>query len=97
MEQTVTLHRLGLAGTLGVSLQTTNGLESIFAQVEQRTAKVDHWRTSAQKRRCMGAALLDIEPRLRRIKGHRHLPGPRRALAAEVKGMPSAPAAQVAA
>jgi putative transposase len=97
MEQTVTLHRLGLAGTLGVSLQTTNGLESIFAQVEQRTAKVDHWRTSAQKQRCMAAALLDIEPRLRRIKGHRHLPRLQRALAAEVKGMPSAPAAQVAA
>jgi hypothetical protein len=62
VEQTVTLHRLGLAGTLGVSLRTTNGLESIFAQVERRTAKVDHWRTSAQKQRCMAAALLDIEP-----------------------------------
>jgi hypothetical protein len=44
----------------------------------------------------MAAALLDIEPRLRRIKGHRHLPGLQWALAAEVKGMPS-PAAQVAA
>jgi Transposase, Mutator family len=97
LEETVTLHRLGLAGTLGASLQTTNCLESIFAQVEQRTAKVDHWRTSDQKQRCMAAALLDIEPRLRRIKGHRHLPGLQRALAAEVKGIPSAPAAQVAA
>jgi hypothetical protein len=45
----------------------------------------------------MGAALLDIEPRLLRIKGHRHLPGLQPAFAAEVKGMPSAPAAQVAA
>jgi hypothetical protein len=45
----------------------------------------------------MAALLLDIEPRLRRIKGHRHLPGLQRALAAEVKGMPSASAAQVAA
>jgi hypothetical protein len=46
LEETVTLHRLGLAGTLGASLQTTNCLESIFASVEQRTAKVDHWRTN---------------------------------------------------
>jgi putative transposase len=97
VEETVTPHRLGRAGTLRVSLQTTNRLESIFAQVEQRAAKVDHWRTSDQKQRCMAAALLDIEPRPRRIKGHRHLPGLRRALATEAKGMPSAPAAQVAA
>jgi hypothetical protein len=55
------------------------------------------WPISDQKQRCMASALLDIEPRLQRIKGHRHLRGLQRALAAELKGMPSAPAAQVAA
>ena len=43
------------------------------------------------------AALLDIEPRLRRIKGHHHLPLLQRALAEEVQRMTHAPAAQVAA
>ncbi len=32
------------------------------------------WRTSDQKQRRVASALLDIEPRLRRIKGYRHLP-----------------------
>ena len=39
LEETVTLHRLGLFGVLGRSLKTTNGLESINALVEERCAK----------------------------------------------------------
>lgn len=69
-----TLHRLGVVKELGLSLKTTNVLESILAQVEQRTGKVDRWRNSSQKQRWLAAALLDIEPRLRRIKGYRALP-----------------------
>lgn len=74
LEETLTLHRLGLAEELGPSFRTTNVLESIMAQVEHRTAKVDHWRTSDQKQRWGAAALLQIEPRLRKVKGYRHLP-----------------------
>lgn len=74
LEETLTLHRLGLFAELGLSFKTTNALESILAQVEQRTAKVDHWRTSEQKQRWCAAALLAIEPRLRKVRGYRHLP-----------------------
>ena len=42
--------------------------------VEERCAKVDAWKTSNQRHRWLATALLDIEPRLRRVKGHRHLP-----------------------
>lgn len=73
LEETLTLHRLDLFRELGVSFKTTNMLESIMAQVEQRTAKVDHWRTSDQKQRWCAAALLVIEPRLREVKGHRRV------------------------
>jgi transposase-like protein len=97
LEETLTLHRLGGAARLGPSLSPTNCLESIFAQVEQRTAKVDCGRTSDQKHRWMAAALLDIEPRLRRIKGYQHLPLLQRALHEEVTRMTGASAAQVAA
>jgi len=68
---------------LGRSLKTTNCLESIMAQVGQRTDKIDHWRRSDQKQRWVATALLDIEPRLRRIKGYRHLPLLRAALQRE--------------
>jgi len=85
-EETLTLHRLGVFPALGVSLKTTNCLESINALVGQRTDKVDRWRTSDQKQRWLAAALLDIEPRLRRIKGFRALPLLRTALQAELRG-----------
>jgi hypothetical protein len=74
LEHTLTLHRLGMFEALARSLKTTNCLESIMAQVGQRTDEVDHWRTGDQKQRWVATALLDIEPRLRRIKGYRHLP-----------------------
>ena len=80
LEETLTLHRLGIAGELGRSFKTTNMLESVMAQVEARTGKVDRWRTSDQKQRWLASALLDIEPRLRRIRGYRALPKLRAAL-----------------
>ena len=73
-EETLTLHRLGVFDALGTSLKTTNALESIHARVESRTAKVDHWKNSEQKQRWLATALLDLEPRLRRIRNYRALP-----------------------
>jgi len=80
----ITLHRLGLFGPLGISLTTTNCLESLLAQVGGTTDKVDRWRSSDQKQRWVASALLAIEPRLRRLKGYRHLPLLRVALQREV-------------
>ena len=82
LEETLTLHRLGMAAELGASFKTTNCLESVNALIEQRTAKVDYWKNSDQQQRWVATALLDIEPRLRRVKGYRHLPALRRALQA---------------
>lgn len=74
LEETLTLHRLGLFPQLGVSFKTTNGIESLLAQVGQRTDRVSRWMSSEQKQRWVAMALLDIEPRLRRIRGYRSLP-----------------------
>ncbi len=82
LEETLTLHRLGLFLQLGRSLKTTNCLESLLAQVGQRTNRVDRWVTSEQKHRWVATALLDIEPRLRRLRGYRFLSQLRAALAA---------------
>ena len=83
-EETLTLHRLGLFGSLGISLKTTNCIESLNAQLGAYTAKVDRWRTSEQKHRWVASALLTIEPRLHRIKGYRHLLLLRAALQREI-------------
>ena len=85
LEETLTLHRLGVYGVLGRSLKTTNCLESVNALVEERCAKVDHWKSSSQRHRWLGTALVDIEPRLRRVVGYRHLPKLREALKRELE------------
>lgn len=91
LEETLTLHRLGVFPLLGESFKTTNCLESINAAVAVRCAKIDHWVNSSQRHRWLAAALLDIEPRLRKVKGYRHLPKLRLALQQELKIKPAAP------
>jgi transposase-like protein len=85
-DETLTLHRLGVFAELGTSLKTTNALESIHARVESRTAKVDHWKNSEQKQRWLATALLDLEPRLRRIRNYRALPLLREAIKRQLQG-----------
>jgi len=74
LEETLTLHRLGLFPELRVSFRTTNLIDSVMPQREDKTAKVDQWRTSDQKLRWCGAALLAVEKRFRRVKGYKHQP-----------------------
>lgn len=96
LEETLTLHRLGLYGVLGRSLKTTNCLESVNALVEERCAKVDHWKNSSQRQRWLATALLEIEPRLNKVMGYRHLPKLREALKRELKIKTKMPETQAA-
>jgi transposase-like protein len=92
LEETLTLHRLNVYPELGLSFKTTNLIETIMARVEATTLRVDRWRTSDQKLRWCAAALLAIEPRLRRIKNYQQLPLLEQALAGKIT-----PASHVAA
>lgn len=85
LEETLTLQRLGCFRALGISLKTTNVLESINARIASRTDKVDVWKNSEQKHRWVAVALLDLERRLHRIKGFAALPQLQAALAREVR------------
>ena len=69
LEETLTLHRLGVFPELGVSFRTTNMIESVMARLEEKTQRVDNWRTSDQKLRWCGAALMAVEKNFRRVKG----------------------------
>jgi len=68
-----------------MSFKTTNCLESANALIEERCAKVDAWKNSSQRQRWLAAALLDIEPRWRRVRGHQHLPKLAEAVARALK------------
>lgn len=84
LEETLTLHRLGLYRELGRSFTTTNMIESILAQIGQKTDKVDYWKNSNQKQRWMATSLLYIEQRLNRVNGYRHLVQLRQAIQKEM-------------
>ena len=73
LEETLTLHHLGLSPELCKSLNTTNCMESVMAQLGQYTDKVDRWHNSSQILRWTAAGLLEIEPRLHKIRGYRYL------------------------
>ncbi len=84
LEETLTLHRLGLAEELRLSFATTNVIESVQAHVGRLTDHVDHYRNSEQKQRWVATALLEIEPRLRRVRGMKHLPALRAVIQREM-------------
>ena len=85
LEETLSLHRLGLMPQLKQSFRTTNCIESLNSMVAQLTRNVKRWTNSNQRTRWLATALLDIEPRLRRVKGFRSLPTLRRALQKDLK------------
>ena len=80
LEETLTLHRLGLFEELGRSLKTTNCIESLNGQVEDYTGNVKRWHHSPQRHRWMALALLKAESRMRRLTGYKDLPKLKQAL-----------------
>jgi transposase-like protein len=88
LEETLTIHRLGLMPFLKKSFRTTNCIESLNSMVEQLTDNVKRWTNSNQRCRWLGTALLDIQPRLRRVNGYRYLPLLRQALQKKLKIQP---------
>ncbi len=85
LEETLTMHRLGICGRLGKSLRTTNCIENLNSLIAQRTHKVDRWVNSDQKHRWLAAAIRDIEPRLNRVSGYTAIPQLQAALAKELE------------
>jgi len=73
LEETLSLHKLGLYAELGKSLSSTNCIESVMSQLGQYTDKVDRWRGGAHIQRWAASGLLALEPRLQKMRGFRYL------------------------
>jgi transposase-like protein len=86
MEETLTLHRLGMFKKIGTSFKTTNCIENVNKQLAIYTDRVCRWRKSDQRRRWVASALLEIEPRLNRVGGYEFLKELREAMAKAVAG-----------
>ena len=84
LDETLTLHRLGLMPMLKDSFRTTNCIENVNSLIAQLTHNVRRWTNSSQRHRWVATALLDIQPRLHRVNGHKHLPMLRQAIQTEL-------------
>jgi len=69
LEETLTLHRLGVRGELRRSLRTTNLLESCLSLGERVCGRVSRWRDVSQVMRWCGIWLLEAEGRMRKVRG----------------------------
>lgn len=73
LEETLTVHRLGVGPLLRLSLATTNPIDSCFSTVEEVTRRVKRWRPGDQVLRWTAAGLREAESKFRRVKGYREL------------------------
>jgi len=72
LEETLTLHRLGLHEDFKKSFSTTNVIENVNSQLRKYTFKVKYWKTSDQRQRWIAAGLLAAEQKMNKvINGHK--------------------------
>ena len=85
LEETLTLHRLGVFEELSRSLKTTNVIESLNSQLGKYLRKVKHWMHSDQRQRWVAMGILEAEKNMRRIHHPEKLPLLRAALQENIK------------
>jgi len=71
LEETLTVHRLGLPDILRKTLSNTNFVESPFSVTRDVTRNVKRWQNGNQRMRWAASTLLEAERRMRLISGHR--------------------------
>lgn len=85
LEETLTIHRLGLVEILGRGFTTTNLIENLNSQLAKYIRKVKRWINSEMRARWVAVALIEIEKRMRRVNRYEKLHLLRTALSAELK------------
>jgi transposase-like protein len=74
LEETLTVHRLGLPGLLRKTLSSTNAMESANSVAAAFVRKIGKWRDGEMLLRHMAAGFLEAERGFRRIQGYRQMP-----------------------
>jgi len=73
MEETLTLHRLGVSPLLRRTLRSTNVIESCLSTVRHVTRNVKRWQGGDHIARWTAAGLLEAEKKFRKVKGYGEL------------------------
>jgi transposase-like protein len=74
LEETLTVHKLGIGDLLRKTLCSTNPIESCFSVTRTVTGRVKRWRGGEMVQRWAVASLLRAEKKFRRIKGYKEIP-----------------------
>jgi len=73
MQETLTLHRLGISGALFKSLRTTNAIESAFSAARRHTCRSTRFRDEQQIYVWATRGLMCAEKNFRTLPGHRQI------------------------
>lgn len=73
LEETLTVHRLGVTGALRKTLVTTNPIESANDIVKTNARRVKRWNGSEMVLRWIGTGLIKAEAQFRRVRGYKQM------------------------
>jgi putative transposase len=74
LEQTLTVTRLGVGGSLLQTVESTNPVESMIEIIRDHATRVKRWSSGEMALRWAAAGMLAAEGQFRRVKGYRELP-----------------------
>ena len=73
LEETLTLQRLGIRGSLKTTLASTNPCESMIECVRRTSRNVKRWQSGEMGLRWTAAGMLEAQRQFRRVIGYRDL------------------------
>lgn len=74
LEETLTVHRLGIPGLLRQTLASTNAMESANSVCMGFARRIKNWQDGGMILRNITAGFMEAEKSFRRVKGYKHIP-----------------------
>jgi transposase-like protein len=90
LDDTLTVNRLGITGSLLKTVDSTNPVESMIEIVRDHSRRVKRWSSGEMALRWAAAGMLAAQDQFRRVKGFRQLPALAHALERAVGYQPNA-------
>ena len=73
LDETLTLQRLGIGGTLYKKLRSTNAIENLNSGITTYSRNVKRWQGGKMVIRWISAAIVEAEKKFRRVQGWRDI------------------------
>jgi transposase-like protein len=73
LDETLTLQRLGISGTLYKKLRSTNAIENLNSGIAAYSKNVKRWKGGLMVVRWVSAAIVEAEKKFRRVQGWRDI------------------------